>query len=86
MNSDNLKLEFDNVKFVFPAKLNELDLMKLKISSECEMCGIIAGDRTMYDERIKETFSCKIYLKYEKPSLGGISGAKLFQYLHYFHP
>ena len=65
MNLDNLKLEFDNVKFVFPAKLNELDLMKLKIPFECEMCGIIAGDRTMYDAIIKERLFCKICIKYD---------------------
>ena len=33
LDSDNLKLEFDNIKFVFPTKLNELDLIKLNIPS-----------------------------------------------------
>ena len=66
--------------------MNELDLMKLKIPSESEMYGIIAGNRTMYDERIKERLSCKICLKYNVPSLGGLPGAKPFQCLHFFHP
>ena len=53
LNPDTLKIEFDNMKYVFSAKLNEFDLIKLKIPSESKICGIIAGDRTMYDERIK---------------------------------
>ena len=53
MNSDNLKLDFDNLKFVFSTKLNELDLIKLKIPSEPELCGIITGDRTIYDKGSK---------------------------------
>ena len=52
LNSDNLKVEFENIKYVFPAKLNELDLIKLKIPSESEMCGIIAGERSLYDKII----------------------------------
>ena len=50
LSSDNLKLQFDNMKFVFSAKLNKFDLIKLKIPSESEMCGIIAEDRTIYDK------------------------------------
>ena len=30
--------------------------------------------------------SCKFYLKYDTPSVGGLLGAKQFQCLHYFHP
>ena len=30
LNPDTLKIEFDNMKYVFSAKLNELDLIKLK--------------------------------------------------------
>ena len=52
LNSDNLKVEFENIKYVFPTKLNELDLIKLKIPSESEMCGIIAGERSLYDKII----------------------------------
>ena len=74
------------MKCVFSAKLNEIDLIKLKIPSDSEICGIIVGDRTMYDEIIKERLSCKICLKYEVPSLGGLSSSKPFQCLHYFHP
>ena len=62
LNPDNLKLEFENIKYVFSAKLNDLDLIKLKIPSASEICGIIAVNRTMYDERIKEILSCKICL------------------------
>ena len=86
LNSDNLKLEFDNIKFVLFAKLNELDLIKLRISSESETCDIIAEDRTIDDERIKERLSCNICLKYNVPSLCGLPGAKPFQCLHCFHP
>ena len=70
----------------FSAKLNELDLIKLKIPSESEMCGIIAGERSMYDERIKERLSSKIYLEYDVLSFGGLPVAKSFQCLHLFHP
>ena len=38
-------------KLFFSAKLNELDLIKLKILSESEMRGIIAGDRSIYDKK-----------------------------------
>ena len=86
LNLDNFKLEFENIKNVFSAKLNELDLIKLKIPSESEMCGIIAGERAMYGERIKERLSCKICLEYDVPSFGGFPSAKLFQCLHFFHP
>ena len=67
LNLDNLKLEFENMKYVFSAKLNEIDLIKLKLPSESEMCGIIAGERSMYGERIQENFSCKICLEYDVP-------------------
>ena len=60
LNSDNLNLEFENMKYVFSAKLNELDLIKLKIPSESEMYGIVAGDRSLYDKRIQERLCCKI--------------------------
>ena len=50
------------------------------------MCGIIAGERSMYGERIQERFSCKICLEYDVPSFGGIPVAKPFQCLHCFHP
>ena len=83
---DNLKVEFNNMKFVFSTKPNEPDLMKLKIHSKAELRGIIQGDRTMYDERIKERLSCKICLKYDVLLLGGLPLAKPFQCLHYFHP
>ena len=86
MNSNNLKLEFDNIKSVFSAKLNKIDLIKLKIPSESEIYFIIVGNRTMYDERIKERLSCKICLKHDVLSLGGLPGAKPFQYFYYFHP
>ena len=72
LNLDNLKLEFENIKNIFSAKLNELDFIKLKIPSESEMCGIIAGERSMYDERIKERLLCKICLEYDEPSFGAI--------------
>ena len=84
LNSDNLKLEFENIQYFFSAKLNELDLIKLKIPSESEMCGIIAGKRSMYDVRIKERLSCKICLEYDVPSFSGIPVAKRFQCLHFF--
>ena len=50
------------------------------------MCGIIAGERSMYDVRIKERLSCKICLEYDVPSFSGIPVAKIFQCLHFFHP
>ena len=50
------------------------------------MCDIIAGDRTLYDERINGKLSCNICLEYDVPSLGGLSGAKPFQCLHFSHP
>ena len=50
------------------------------------MCGIIAGERSMYDERIKERLSCKICLEYDVPSFGDIPVVKKFQCLHFFHP
>ena len=84
LNSDNLKLEFENMKYIFPAKLNELDLIKLKIPSESEICDIIAGEKSMYDERIQERLSCKICLEYGVPSFGGIPVFKPFQCLHFF--
>ena len=77
LNPDNLNLEFENIEF-FSVKLNELDLIKLKVPSESEMCGIIAGERSMYDEIIKERLSCKICLEYDVPSFGGIPVAKPF--------
>ena len=86
LNSDNLKLEIENMKHVFSANLNELDLIKLKIPSESEICGIIAGERSMYDERIEEILCCNIFLRYDVPSFGGIPVAKSFQCLHFFHP
>ena len=46
MNPNNLKLEFKNTKSVFSTKLNELDVIELKIPSESEIYGIIAGERT----------------------------------------
>ena len=70
----------------FSAKLNELDLIKLKIPFESEMCGIIAGERSMYDERIQEMLCCNIFLRYDVPSFGGIPVAKSFQCLHFFYP
>ena len=50
------------------------------------MCGIIDGDRTMHDDRIKDRLSCKICLKYDIPSLGGLPGVKPFQCLHFSYP
>ena len=50
------------------------------------MCGIIAGERSMYGERIQENISCKICLEYDVPFFGGIPVAKPFQCLHFFHP
>ena len=85
LTADNLKVEFNNMKFVFPTKINEPDLMKFKIPSKAELRDIIQGDRTMYDERIKERLSCKICLKYDVLLLGGLPLAKPFQCLHYFH-
>ena len=64
LNSDNLKVEFENMKYVFPAKLNELDLIKLKIPSESEMCGIIAGERSLYDKIIQERFYCLLWVAF----------------------
>ena len=42
LNPDNLKLEFENMKYVFSANLNKLDLINLKIPSVSEMYAIIA--------------------------------------------
>ena len=50
------------------------------------MSGIIAGNTTIYDERVKERLSCKICNDHNVPSFGGIPNAKPFQCLHYFHP
>ena len=85
LNSDNLKYKFDNMKQK-SAKLNELDLIKLKIPSASELSGIIVGNIIIYDERIRERFSCKICNEYDVPSFGCIPSAKPFQCLHYFHP
>ena len=74
------------MKFVFYAKFNELDLIKLKIPSVSELSSIIAGNRTIYDERIKERLSYKICNAYGVPSFDSITSVKPFQYLHYFHP
>ena len=74
------------MKFIFSAKSNEFDLIKLKIPSESELNGIIAGSTTIYDERIKERLSCKICNEYDVPSFGGIPSAKPIQCLHFFHP
>ena len=84
LNPNNLKLEFENMKCVFCAKLKELDIVKLKIPSESEMRVIIAGDRSFYDKRIQERLCCKICLRYDVPSFDGIPVAKLFQCLHFF--
>ena len=73
------------MKYVFSAKLNELNLIKLEIPSESEIRDIIAGDRSIYDKRIQERLCCKICLRYDLPSFGGILVAKLFQCLHFFH-
>ena len=86
LNSDNLKHDFDNMKFVFSTQFNELDLIKLKIPSESELSSIIAGNRTNYDERIKKRLSYKICNEDDVPSFDSITSAKPFQYLHYFHP
>ena len=58
--------------------MNEIDLIKLKISSESELSGIIAGNKTLYDEIIKEKLPCKICNEYDVPSFGAISSAKPF--------
>ena len=50
------------------------------------MSDIVAGERSMYDERIKERLCCNICLAYDIPSFGGIPDAKPFQCLHFFHP
>ena len=42
LNPDNLKLEFENMKYVFSANLNKLDLINLKIPSVSEIYAIIA--------------------------------------------
>ena len=70
--------------FVFSSKLNEFDLVKLKIPSESELSGIIAGNRTIYDEKTKKRLSFKICNEYDVPSFGGIPSEKLFQCLHFF--
>ena len=85
LTKDNLQVVYENTKFIFTAKVNELDLIKLKIPSNAELSGIFQGDRTMYDERIKDRLSCKICLKYDVPLLGGLPLSKPFQCLHYFH-
>ena len=71
--------------FVFSSKLNEFDLVKLKIPSESELSGIIAGNRTIYDEKTKKRLSFKICNEYDVLLFGGIPSAKPFQCLHYFH-
>ena len=48
--------------FLFSAKLNELDLLKFKISSESELSGIIADNRTIYDERIKKYYVARFVM------------------------
>ena len=63
---------------VFPAKLNEIDLIKLKIPSESELSGIIVENRIIYDKRIKERLSFKICNENDVPSFGGISNANHF--------
>ena len=52
MNAKFLKKNFDEMKFVFPIGLNEVDLIKLKILSEAELSGIVDGNRKLYEERI----------------------------------
>ena len=74
------------MKYVFSAKLNELDLIKLKLTFEFERSGIITGNRIIHDERIKERLSCKICNEYDVPSFGCIPSANPFQCLHCFHP
>ena len=86
MNAKFLKKNFDEMKFVFPIGLNEVDLIKLKILSEAELSGIVDGNRKLYEERIKDRLSCKLCNFYDVTEFGGIPNSNPFQYLHYFHP
>ena len=46
-----------NSTLVFQAALNELDLIKLKISYKEELKGIVEGNMEMYNIRIDERLS-----------------------------
>ena len=42
------------MKWIFvSARLNDIDLIKLKIPSEAELNSIVEGNRTIYEEKIK---------------------------------
>ena len=70
----------------FSAGSNEVDIIKLMILSETELHCIVEGNRTIYEERIKDRLSCSICNFYDVTALGGIPNSKPFQCLHYFHP
>ena len=52
---------------VFTTGLNELDLIKLKLSSKEELKGIVEGNSEMYNDRFEDRLSCIVCNFFETP-------------------
>ena len=46
---------------VFTARLNKLDVIKIKLPSEAELKGITEGNKKVYNERIEDRLFCKVF-------------------------
>ena len=71
---------------VFTPGLKELDLIKLKLSIEKELKGIIEGNFKLYNDRIEKRFSCKVCNFYESPDDEGFLVSRPFKCTYFFHP
>lgn len=72
--------------FVFPVGLNKVALIKLKITSEAGLNGIVERNRKLYKDRIKDRLSCKRCNAYDITEFEIISNSTLFQCINYFYP
>ena len=68
------------------AELNELDLIKLKLSSETELKGVTEGNKGLYSERIEDRLSCKVCNFYDVPDAGDVLDSRPFKCQHFFNP
>ena len=75
-----------NSTLVFTTVLNELNLIKLELPSKEELKGIVEGNLEMYNNRIEDRLSCKVWDFFETPDDGCLQFFRPFKCTHFFHP
>ena len=68
----------------FSGRLNELDVIKLKLPSEAGLKGITEGNKKLYNERIKYRLSWKVFNCYDVPDASCFPDSRPFNCTYLF--